>query len=448
MRAAENPNDIVSVAEGELDPEHLVPDQSAGAELKNELVLPFIGLLLFTFGYYNRPEDWFPGGRFLPFALVGGILAIGGFFVHLLAGGELRRKREVRLLGMLLLWFILTIPFAEWKGGAFQIVKDNVMKILLLTMVIMNVINSMKRMKLILMLQVLSIAVMAWVAHSHLDATGRATGTDSAFGNSNDIAVILSITVPLMFFFAMNTQSFIKRAFYSAIILLMLYTLLFTYSRTGFLAILAAICVCAWHYGVKRGHTGRVAIVGALILTAFFIFAPKDYGTLIESIFNPNIEEAGSVRQDAGGSRQAREELVGKGLQMTFQKPIFGVGPNGFERLSGSWHVAHNTYLQFSAEAGIPALIMFLLLARYTFQNLKSAQTRAVPGSDIWMLAVAMRASFWAFLVGAAFTNFAYTFFPYFIIAFAAALDQISIYHAANLPVELDGLLQDAIPAD
>lgn len=411
------------------------------AEAKNELLIPYIGLLLFTFGYYNRPEDWFPGGHFLPFALVGGILAIAGFFIHLLAGGTLKCKRDVRLLSVLLMWFILTIPFAEWKGGAFQIVKDNVVKILLLTMVMMNVINSMYRIRRILMLQVLSIAVMAWVAHKHMDQTGRATGMGNAFGNSNDIAVIICITIPLMFFFMIEASGFLKRMIYIGIVLIMVYTLILTYSRTGFLALLVAVTVSAWHYGVKRGYTGRVIVGVVLFLVLFFAFAPKDYGKLIQSIYDSNVDSAGSVRQDAGESREARKELLGRGIDFTLHHPLFGVGPNGFERLSGSWHVTHNTYLQFSSEAGIPALLLFLTLVRFTFRNLKEAEKRTQPGSSPWLLTGALRASFAAFLVGAFFTNFAYTFFPYFIVAFAAALNQITIEMGPALP-------DDAAPDD
>jgi hypothetical protein len=400
--------------------------ETADSPVRLVLRISYIGLILFTIGYYIRPEDLFDGGRYFPLALIGGVLAIGSYIFYITTGGSIKRTREVRIILALLGWFILSIPFAYWKGGSFQIVKDNVSKILLLTIVIMSVVTTISKLRNLLLIQTLAVALMGWIAHTNFDETNRAVGNSSAFGNSNDLAVILCVSIPLLFFFATDARSTIKKIFFAAAMLLVLYTITITYSRTGFLAMIVVFLSLTWHFGIKPGHYLGVLSVASILLVGFLIFMPSGYEKLIASIYNNDVDATDTVRQDASASSEERRILLNRAIELTLTHPLLGVGPNGFEQMSGRWRVEHNTYLQFSTEAGLPALILFLVLVYRTFSNLKDTESIAVPGSEIWCLVGALRASFWAFLVGGLFTNFAYVFFPYFLIGFAAALNQIA----------------------
>src|SRR5437868_989608 len=93
--------------------EESVSSPAVSAPKKNALRWPYIGILLIALGYFARPEDWISFGRYVPLALIGGILALAGFAAHLIGGGGLARKREAMMLLALLAWFVMTIPFAE-----------------------------------------------------------------------------------------------------------------------------------------------------------------------------------------------------------------------------------------------------------------------------------------------------------------------------------------------
>lgn len=391
------------------------------------LTISYFGLLLFTIAYYNRPQDYFSIGTYLPFALIGGALAVGAYVIHLAFGGQTQRQREATVVIALLGWFLLSIPFANWAGGSFDVVKDNISKVLILTIVVMNVTNTMSRLRKLLVVQTLSVALMAWIAHSNFDATGRAIGNNSTFGNSNDLAVLLCINLPLMFFFVIEPGNRFRKLFYAAVMLLGIYTVLLTYSRTGFLSMAVSLAIVVWDFGIKRGHYYRVIVCGVLLMLVFAVFMPSGYDKLIASIYSSDVDTAGTARSDAAVSAEQRWQIMIRAAELSFRHPLLGVGPNGFAELSGYWRVEHNTYLQLSTEAGLPSLFLFLLLIRYTFLNLRDAERRVMPQTEVWRLIGALRASLWAFLIGAFFINFAYTFFPYFLLGFVAAIHQIAL---------------------
>ena len=108
--------------------------------------------------------------------------------------------------------------------------------------------------------------------------------------------------------------------------------------------------------------------------------------------------------------------------------PVFGVGPGNFGSFSGTWRVAHNTYTELGAEAGIPAVFLFLLVLWRAFRNLQRVERSALYKTDVEfrLFTGAMLASFFAYLLGAAFSDTQYELFPYFMIGYTTAL-----YHMA-----------------
>jgi O-antigen ligase len=73
----------------------------------------------------------------------------------------------------------------------------------------------------------------------------------------------------------------------------------------------------------------------------------------------------------AAASAESRKYLFFRSLDLTMKHPIFGAGQGVFSiaeaedaeaaGMSGNWHASHNTYTQYSAETGIPSLILFLI---------------------------------------------------------------------------------------
>jgi len=128
------------------------------------------------------------------------------------------------------------------------------------------------------------------------------------------------------------------------------------------------------------------------------------------------------------GSKKQREELLKMSLQLMLSHPFVGIGPGNFASVSGTWHVAHNTYTELGAEAGLPALLLFVLLLIRARRNLKrvSRSKSFRQDMEIQIFTGALWASFAAYLVGAAFSDTQYHLFPYIFVAYTTALYNLS----------------------
>jgi O-antigen ligase len=388
--------------------------------------LAYLGMVLFMISYYFRPEDWTSAARFLPLATLGGGIALLGFVITAAQNGGLRRTREVPLLLFFLFWFMLLVPFSNWPGGSFKVLQDYIWKIAILSIVFLNVIDSPRRLRRMLTIQALGILLIALASRGNIDAeTGRLMGVSQAFGNSNDLASLIAVTLPIVVYFIIRS-GMLKRLFWIGAALLMIFVAVLTLSRTGFLAMLTAGACLAWHFGIKQRKFGILLAILLLGGGTLIVAAPEGYRDRVASIFNPELDRDGT-RRDARGSREAREELFRRSIEITLHNPIMGVGPGQFAEVSGNWHVSHNTFLQFTTETGMPGLFFFLALLGVAFKNLREAERGVVKGnhSEGWVLTGVLRASLITFLVGALFSNFGYNFFTYFLISYTGSLNQI-----------------------
>lgn len=384
------------------------------------------GLSIFMMLYYFRPEDWVPALGSLRLTMLSGAVTLVGFAGAYSKSGKLARTREVYLFLAMLAWFMALIPFSSWPGGSFKIFDDYIWKIALLSIVFVNVIDTVPRLRRMLGIQALGVTLIALSSYGNIDTgTGRLTGISQAFGNSNDLACMIAMTLPLSVYFIIFSKHAVK-LFWIVASLLMIYIIVLTMSRTGFLALMAAIACLAWYFLVKQGKTGLLLLLLGIGAVGFAVAAPSSYRDRVASIFISELDSAGS-REDATGSRQARIELLKRSLEVTLNHPIMGLGPGQFIVASGSWHVSHNTYLEFTTECGIPGFIIFLLLLRLAFKNLKEAEAQVPVGYDSqgWVLVGVLRSILITFLVAAFFCNYGYQFFTYFMICYTASLNQI-----------------------
>lgn len=393
----------------------------------------YAGLLLFVLVYCARPEDWTPAATAIPFAKITGFMAVAGFLVSVLLErrGVLHLPREMFFLVLLFGQMCLAIPFALWRGGAFAVVFYQYSKVVLITLVIATTVTSLPLLRRLLFVQAGSIATMAAVSimgHRGIGGMVFRTGgvVGGIFGNPNDLALSLALTFPLCLALLFSTHHPLKKLIWSFLLVVLGYALMLTYSRSGFLAMAVAVSVCVYEFGLRGRRKYLVALVPIGGLALLLLASPARYGERIVSIVNP--------AEDWTGSTSSRQDLLKTSLIVTMQHPIFGVGPRNFQVLSGSWHGAHNTYTQVSSEAGIPALILLVLILKRTFFNLRQTQQLLPENEEAQVLARGLRASLFAYVIGAFFSDTAYHFFPYFLIGYASAFYQIACASTAPEP--------------
>jgi O-antigen ligase len=397
-------------------------------------------LVLFTFLYYWRPEDLIPGLAWIPMAKVSGGIAL----LALIFGARPRDRQklplELKVLLLLLFYMLLTIPFAYWRGGAFNTVVNRFAKGVVVALLVSLLVTQVRQMRRLLSIQVAAVAFVAAasIALGHYDQDGRLSGVQkSILENPNDLAINLAMNIPLCLAFLIAGRLGARKLLWGGSLAVMLLAVVLTYSRSGLIAMAIAALGCVWEYGIKgKRRSILVGAVAAAMAGTVVIVATPHYLTRVRSLVSGNIEASGDQ-----GSLAAREHLLMQSISTALRHPIFGVGPGNFEVINGEWRVAHNSYTELAAEAGFPALCLFLLLLVLSFRKIRAV--RKLPGyqsdESVRLWASALWTSLAAYAAGSMFASTEYNLFPYFMVGYVSALYQIAKNAEANMNSPAEG---------
>lgn len=392
---------------------------------RNRSTLAYAALLSFSFLYYARPEDFVPGLSHVPVAKISGGLALLG----LLLSWQRQRVKipiEIKLVVVMFVHLCLTIPFAWWRGGAADIVINEFSKAAMVALLCCLIVTSLQELCRLLWVQACAMTMMtiASILVNHGTAR-RMWGLGGVFSNPNDLAINIAINFPLCVAFLLGTKGIFRKLLWTVGILAMVYGVIATYSRSGFIAMMICFIICVWKFGV-RGKRPPVLIAAVVMLTlvvGLAITTPK-YTARLKTLVGG--DTTGTMDH---GSLDARRDVLIQSIQVTFAHPIFGVGPGNFQAYTKTWHVTHNTYTELSSETGLAGLGWFLAILFLTFRNLrrttKSRGYKANP--QIQLFASALSAAMAAYVVAAAFASTGYSLFPYFMVGYVSALYRISL---------------------
>ncbi|MGH9475587.1 MAG: O-antigen ligase family protein [Terriglobales bacterium] len=374
----------------------------------------FASVVLFYVLYFFRPEDFSPHLAVIPFEkIVGGLAALA--LLGAVLANRLRATRELKLLLAFLGLLCLSVPFSVWRGGSMTQVEGFAKCILILVATLCTV-DSLARLRRVLFIPTLAMLFMAFMALSHPRHGDRMFGIGSMFNDPNYFALYLCMILPLCIYFGLTARSTLRKLFWSAGAILALLAIVSTFSRGGFLALVATVLALAIMFrGKMRALIVFLIVAGGLALAAM---PGSSYMRRLSTILHPSADQTGSA--------QIREALLHRSVQIALEHPLLGIGPGEFQVVSGSWHTSHNTYLELGAEAGIPALAVFLAILWQGFKNLHRLHVEQPPG-EIRQLAGALLCSLIGYLVGALFLSTAYWLMPYLFVTAAALLASVAL---------------------
>ena len=369
--------------------------------------------------YFARLQDWMPGLTDVHLMKITAILLLLAL-VSSFSTIRWHMPQEVILLSLLLFQLWLTIPFSPvWRGGAFNVTLD-FSKVLPLIFVIYAVVRSMKRLRWILFVQSSSVAVIAITSIIVAKGSeGRLAGLSGVYGNSNELALAIDLSLPLCLAFALTTRSFWKKLAWTIAMLAMVYAVFLTASRGGAIALVVVALVCLWQLGVKSRRFYLLLLV-PVAMTVIWLYGGNSLRQrFAQTSMDP---DANYPSTSASMSAQQRKELFFKSLKVTAQHPLFGVGPGNFAIVSGVWLATHNSYTQMSAEGGIPAFLLYVLILWRGIANIRDVSKCPKTGKRIRLFSMALGASLAAYLIGSVFANVAYQIFPYCLVAYTGVL--------------------------
>jgi hypothetical protein len=203
-------------------------------KVKSTNKVAYGALVLFSFLYFARPEDFIPGMANIPIEkILGGICFIALFFGIRSRSSFSKWPRELKLLAAMFAWQVLDIPFSFYIGGALATVAEKCVKALIVALLVSLVVDSIGQLRRLIFIQASSVAFMTFVSVL-IYKGGRMGGVlGGVFDNPNDLAMNIALNYPLCLMFLMLSKNPLVKALWFAGLIIMARGLMLTYSRSG-----------------------------------------------------------------------------------------------------------------------------------------------------------------------------------------------------------------------
>jgi O-antigen ligase len=262
--------------------------------------------------------------------------------------------------------------------------------------------------------------------------------------SANYYALILVMIVPLALDRLWHEKSTLLRLLAAITLFTSVFSIIFTYSRGGFLALIVVLGLMLWH------HRTKLTLIFALLLVGLvaFQYVPDQYkarmGLLTDLVSVITNEETAVVTDSSFRGRQSE---ITAAWQMFADHPFIGVGLGNYnatyldyaEHLGldtrGVSRSAHSLYLEIAAETGLIGLISFGLILAVSFQSLFAAYHIFLDINQrdsaylTWALAVALV----GYLTATLFLHLAYPRYFWLMIGLVIAAKNVAEYEKNQL---------------
>ncbi len=395
--------------------------------VRNGHTLTFIGLYLFSILVLFRPYEIVPAFSFLSataFYFAAATLIVY-FPTQLLTEGNFTTfSTEVKAIAALTLIALITMPIAKSPGTAWETFSDAFIKAVLMFIVMVNVLRTRRR---LMQMMWLSLSIGVYLSYVSLDMYMRGELNSEGyrvvveigglFGNPNDMALHLVMMTPLAITLGIAAQKKSLKIIYFAMAALFIGANMVTYSRGGFLALLAVAIILVWKLG--RRNRLQITVISTVVSFIVLLFAPGNYGLRMLSIFIPGLDPVGSSGQ--------RQELLIRSILVSIRNP-WGIGIGNFPIVGVQNLQSHNAYTQISSELGILGLSAYLVFILSPLRKLLAIEEILFAKNEFnwfYYMAIGFQASIIAYMVSSFFGSVAYNWFIYYLIAYAVAFRRI-----------------------
>ena len=270
-------------------------------------------------------------------------------------------------------------------------------------------------------------------------------GTSGWLRDSNDWALALAMALPMFYAAVVShwSKSLKLRIFYSVATLGALLTLTMTSSRGGFLA----AAISGTLFLLMDRKPAKAMMVAALMVVVVSMHMPNSFRTKLESFADMSHQASQAwntgIDQEAEYTGAERVYFWKMSLEIMLQHPLTGVGwSNLAEQLQKRLGlreglVAHSTWFQVGAEAGVTGLATFLGMIAASLLTCFNIWRHARRCGDSWraLQARVLFCGLVAYCVGGTFISREYSELLFLYIAMTVTLRQLPPQEtAAPLP--------------
>ena len=338
------------------------------------------------------------------------------------------QQPAVKWLALYFAAILVTIPFALWPGGAFNILYVLPFMALLFVSIIVCEPTRDTLDRIIQWTVVVGGSYSAYVmvfGSIVMDSLGGARLGGTGMYDPNDLAVLAVIVTQLAVGMVLRERA-LWRVIGAAAALFSVIVALKTGSRGGTLALGAGTLTLL--LAQKPSRFFAMATIIAIAIPLAWMFGPESFRIRTASFLN--IGQDYTFNTDAG-----RWIIWQRGLGYFARRPIIGVGPSGYglregeffasEGRTGGWLTAHNTYLQALVEIGIVGGIALFGMILAAVRGSLPLWRRPKATAPNRLYRPEIFATLIGFLSGALFLSHAYSPLLFFTLALAAYAGQV-----------------------
>lgn len=292
-----------------------------------------------------------------------------------------------KLLRVLILYSLLTIPFVEWPGSVIRFGIPEFIKAVVFyyfTVAFVRTEGNLKKLifvflacQLFRVLEPLYLHITEgyWgdvASMANWELLNRLSGAPYDTVNSNGLAFIVCTILPFLYFLA--RLSWMNRLVFLCFTPACLYTLALTGSRTGFLALIMIFVVTL----VKSKHRALLGLTGVLVIVIGVLSLSADMQDRYLSTFGAGSKNAATAEGRIAGIQTY--------FQVALRRPLFGHGLGTSREANANFghrdQPAHNLYAEIAQELGFVGLVIFVIFLKSIFSGF-SACKRGMVGMNV-----------------------------------------------------------------
>ena len=376
----------------------------------------FFFTILFIILDYGRPQDILPIGFLRPAMIVNIILI---FYIFKNFSLSKNNNKEIRYIFYFIVLVILYVPFARNNYFAYLTARTMLLYLPFILSVVSTV-TTLKRLKKFILIL---ICLMVYVTSYCLSHNG--VGSGNYFADENDVSLYINMYLPFCYFLFFYENKKSLKFFYASAFVVGLAGILISFSRGGFVGLLAVASI-VWLTSQRKIPA---LIIIFLIGSVFYFSAGSGY-----------IKEMETITNTEDNTAAIRFESWIAAWHMFLDNPL-GVGGNNFQVRfpeyqsnffnHGMWgRVAHSLWFTLIPELGIPGIFIYFSLLLASIKDLFFLRRLEPETSyDVQYLrsfSLACMASFAGYFASGTFISVLYYAHYWYLIAILVAAVNIS----------------------